>query len=123
MSAPPATRTLQQLSDSINELASEIMAMAQGLRNKEYADFLNGTPAAQRQLIVNTLQLTPEQVAALVASARESAASIPSGRPGAPTRQAQPWDYDTTKATVEDLTRREALLQTRLRVLQYLRSR
>lgn len=122
MSATPATRTLQQLSDSINELASEIMAMAQGLRNKEYADFLNGTPA-QRQTIVNILQLTPEQVDALVAAARESAASTPSGRPGAPTRQAQPWDYDTKKATIEDLTRREALLQTRLRVLQYLRSR
>ncbi len=122
MSAAPATRTLQQLSDAINELASEIMAMAQGLRNKEYADFLNGTPA-QRQKIVDILQLTPEQVAALVTAARESAASTPSGRPGAPTRQAQPWDYDTTKATIDDLTRREALLQTRLRVLQYLRSR
>ena len=122
MSAPPATRTLQQLSDAINELASEIMAMAQGLRDKEYADFLNGTPA-QRQKIVDILQLTPDQVAALVTAARESAASSPSGRPGAPTRQLQPWDYDTTKATIEDLTRREALLQTRLRVLQYLRSR
>ena len=122
MSSAPATRTLQQLSDAINELASEIMAMAQGLRNKEYADFLNGTPA-QRQKIVDILQLTPEQVAALVTAARESAASTPSGRPGAPTRQAQPWDYDTTKATIDDLTRREALLQTRLRVLQYLRSR
>jgi hypothetical protein len=122
VSATPATRTLQQLSDSINELASEIMAMAQGLRNKEYADFLNGTPA-QRQLIVNTLQLTSEQVDALVVASRESTASTPSGRPGAPNRQAQPWDYDTKKATIEDLTRREALLQTRLRVLQYLRSR
>jgi len=113
--------TLQQLSDSIVELASKIMAMGPGPREKQYADFLNGTPAQQAQ-IVNALELTPAQMTTLIVSAKETAASSAAGKPGGPARQSQPWDYDTTTATIGDLTTRRTLLQARLRVLQYLRS-
>ena len=113
--------TLQQLSDSIVQLANQIMAMGPGPREKQYADFLNGTSAQQAQ-IIEALQLTPEEMALLIASARETAASSAAGKPGGPKRQSQPWDYDTTTATISDLTTRRTLLQTRLRVLQYLRS-
>ena len=113
--------TLQQLSDSIVQLANQIMAMGPGPREKQYADFLNGTSAQQAQ-IVEALQLTPEEMALLIASARETAASSAAGKPGGPKRQSEPWDYDTSTATISDLTTRRTLLQTRLRVLQYLRS-
>lgn len=116
-----ATRTVQQLSEQIIDLSSEIMGMSQGMRDMQYAAFLNGT-AAQRAPIVAALQLSPAQVLALVFSAGESAAGTPSGKPGASRRQPQPWDYDTTTATVPDLTTRRDLLQSRLHVLRYLRS-
>ncbi len=116
-----AAPTLQQLSDSIVELASKIMAMGPGPREKQYADFLNGTSAQQMQ-IINALELTPAQMATLVVSAQETAASSAAGKPGGPARQSQPWDYDTSTANIADLTSRRTLLQIRLRVLQYLRS-
>lgn len=113
--------TLQQLSDAIVKLANQITAAGSGAREKQYAAFIDGTPA-ERARIVDALQLTPEQVAALVASARETAASSPLGRPGGPSRRTQPWDYDPATATIDDLLARQALLQTRLRILQYLLS-
>ncbi len=116
-----AAPTLQQLSDSIVELASKIMAMGPGPREKQYADFLNGTSPQQTQ-IITALEMTPAQMATLIVSAKETAASNPAGKPGGPARQSQPWDYDTTAATIGDLTTRRTLLQLRLRVLQYLRS-
>lgn len=116
-----ATRTLQQLSNEITELANEIMGMRQGMREVQYTAFINGTPA-ERAPIVAALNLEPEQVAALIASAGATAAGTPSRRPGGPNRQPQPWDYDTATATVADLTKRRDLLITRLHVLQYLRS-
>jgi hypothetical protein len=116
-----ATPTVQQLSEQIIDLASEIMGMSQGMRDMQYAAFLNGTPA-QRQPIVAALHLSPAQVAALVSSAGESAAGTPSAQPGTARRQPQPWDYDTRSATVPDLTGRRDLLRTRLHVLHYLRS-
>lgn len=116
-----ATPTLQQLSDDIVRLANQIMAMGPGPREKQYADFLSGTPA-QQEKIITALQLTPAQVALLTVSAKETAASSEAGKSGGPARQSQPWDYDVTTPTVGDLTARRALLQTRLRVLQYLRS-
>ncbi len=116
-----AAPTLQQLSDSIVELASKIMAMGPGPREKQYADFLNGTSTQQAQ-IITALELTPAQMSTLIASAQETAASSAMGKPGGPARQSQPWDYDTSMASVADLTSRRTLLQLRLRVLQYLRS-
>ncbi len=116
-----STPTLQQLSDEIVQLANKIMAMGPGPREKQYADFLSGTPAQQAQ-IVDALQLTPTEMDTLIVSARETAASSAAGKPGGPARQSQPWDYDTAAATIGDLTTRRTLLQTRLRVLQYLRS-
>jgi len=72
--------------------------------------------------IINALELTPAQMATLVVSAQETAASSAAGKPGGPARQSQPWDYDTSTANIADLTSRRTLLQIRLRVLQYLRS-
>ena len=115
------TRTIQQVSDEITELANEIMGMRQGMRDVQYAAFINGTPA-ERAPIINALGLSPEQVTALIAAAAESAAGTPSRKPGAHGRQPQQWDYDPATATVEDLITRRDLLRTRLRVLQYLRS-
>lgn len=115
------TRTVQQISDEITELAKDIMGMRQGMRDVQYAAFINGTPA-ERAPIIKALNLAPEQVDALIAAAGASACGVPSTKPGAPNRQPQPWDYDTKTATVEDLTIRRDLLQTRLQVLQYLRS-
>ncbi len=109
--------TLQQRSNAIVKLANQITAAGSGARAKQYAAFIDGTPA-QRARIVDALQLTPEQVAALVASARETAASSPSDRPGGPSRKTQPWDYDPATATGDDLRARRALLQTRPRILQ-----
>lgn len=115
------TRTIQQVSDEITELANEIMEMRQGLRDVQYAAFINGTPA-ERAPIINALNLSPEQVTALIASASASAAGTPSQKPGVHGRQPQPWDYDTTTATLDDLIMRRDLLRIRLHVLQYLRS-
>jgi hypothetical protein len=114
-----ATPTLQQLSDAIVKLANQIAAAGSGAREKQYAAFINGTPA-ERARIVDALNLDPAQVEALVVSARQTAASNPLGKPGGPARQSQPWDYDTATVTREDLLERQALLQTRLRILQYL---
>lgn len=116
-----AAPTLQQLSNEITDLANEIMGMRQGMREVQYAAFINGTPA-ERAPIVAALKLTPEQVSALIAAAGVTATSTLSRKPGTPNRQPQPWDYDTTTATIADLTRRRDLLITRLHVLQYLRS-
>jgi hypothetical protein len=116
-----STRTVQQISDEITELAKDIMGMRQGMRDVQYAAFINGTPA-EREPIIKALKLTTAQVDALIAAAGATARGIPSSKPGAPNRQPQPWDYDTKTATVEDLTMRRDLLRTRLQVLQYLRS-
>ena len=118
---PSPTLTLQQLSDSIVQLANQIMAMGPGPREKQYADFLDGRSSQQTQ-IIEALHLTPAQMATLIASAKETAASSATGKPGGPKRQSEPWDYDPTTATISDLANRRTLLQLRLRVLQYLRS-
>lgn len=118
----PATATLQQLSDDIISVASDIIKMSQRMRDKELAEFLHATPD-KRAVIVNALNLTPEQVNELFVAEREVAALTPVSAPGA--QQVKPrqlWDYDTKTATVEDLTRRRDLLRTRLRIMQYLRS-
>ena len=105
----------------IVQLANQIMAMGPGPREKQYTDFLYGTPAQQAR-IVDALHLTPDEIAMLIVSDKETATSNAAGQPGGPKRQSQPWDYDTATATISDLTARRTLLQTRLRVLQYLRS-
>lgn len=117
----PTSPTVQQLADAINELANEIAAMSQGTRDKEYAAFVTGT-AAQQAPIVTKLGLTAAEVDALVDAARVTASTELPGRAGNKVRAPQPWDYDTTTATVADLTRRRDVLRTRLRVLEHLRS-
>lgn len=114
----PPTLTLQELSDAIVRLAGQIMDLNEGPRKEQYAAFLRGTPTQQAR-VVGALGLTPAQLTELVASADETAASSPTGKSGGPRRQAQPWDYDPASATIGDLSRRRALLQSRLRILQY----
>ena len=116
-----ATPTLLQLSNEITDLANAIMEMRQGMREVQYAAFINGTPA-ERAPIVAALGLTPEQVDALIAASGETKNGPPVSRPGMTDRPSQPWDYNIKTATVEDLTRRRDLLVTRLHILQYLRS-
>ena len=113
----PASRSLQQLSDDIVILASDIIGMSQPLKNRGSAEFMRATPQ-QRAAIVNALALTESQVRDLIATDLGIGANDP---PGDNAKRPQIWDYDTQTATVEDLTRRRDLLRSHLRVLEYLR--
>jgi hypothetical protein len=116
-------RSLQQLSDDIVAIASQIITMPQRLRNREISEFVRGTQH-QRDTIVQGLALTQPQVLGLIVEAQAVGAIGPAAAMAvAPTRtEPELWDYDTKTATVEDLTRRRDLLRVRLSVLEYLRS-
>jgi hypothetical protein len=114
MSAP---RSLQQLSDDIVVLASDIIGMSQPLKNRGSAEFMRATPQ-QRAPIVNALSLTETEVRDMIATDLGMGPNDPPAEHG---KRVQIWDYDTKTATVEDLTKRRDLLRSHLRVLEYLR--
>jgi ribosomal protein S30 len=103
------------LSDEIVVLAGDILGMSQPLKTRGLKEFVRGK-AQQQTPIIQALQLTDEEVAALVAAEEQAQAAIEQGLPSP-----HVWDYDTRTATVEDLTRRRNLLKNRKRVLEYLR--
>jgi hypothetical protein len=104
-----------QLSNEIVALASDILQMAQSLKNRETRDFVNAKPQ-QRQPIIEALELTEADVADLLASSGDTQMATGTGA-----RHQQVWEYDTASATIEDLTQRRDLLRNRKRVLEYLR--
>lgn len=105
------------LSDDIVGIASQILGMSQRLKNREISEFLQASPR-QRAVVAEALVLSEARVQALIAADEEFS---PPATPGGPTKKRQIWEYDTRTATVEDLSRRLALLRDRLRVLEYLR--
>jgi hypothetical protein len=110
-----AAVSLQQLSDEIVVLASDILGMSQPLKTRGVREFVRVKPQ-QRASIVAALHLTEEDVAELIASEERAQAAIDQGL-----QPLSVWDYDTKTATIEDLTRRRDLLKNRKRVLEYLR--
>ena len=110
-------RTLQQLSDDIVVLASDIIGMSQPLKNRGSAEFMRAT-SQQRAPIVNALSLTETEVRDMIAT---DLGVGPNDPPTGQGKREQIWDYDTKTATVEDLTKRRDLLRSHLRVLEYLR--
>ncbi len=110
----PASFSLQQVSDQVVELASDILRMSPYLKKREMAEFVRAQPP-QRARIAAALHLTESEVHNLIASNHDTPddASNKEHRP-------QVCDYDTKSATVADLTRRRDLMTTRLRILAYL---